>query len=313
MSEIWVAATSAVVAAGAGAAANGLFNGGSQSQQSGSQSMPSWMTQQWQKATSQANNAAGRTSDQAIAPLNPYQQYAFANARNDVGGGMPQLAQAGTYQQGIATQGINPANIQNFQNPYTSQVVNTTLGQMDRQRAQQGAAINSQATAANAFGGDRAVVAQSLNNQNWDNAMGQTAASLNNQGFNTAAGLATQDAGLRLNAAGAYQGNTLAQQQLLAGQNANLLGAGNQIQQQSQNVANWPIQQSQIMASTLNAGVGGTTTSNGQYGNYNGLLQNALSGFNFGNNLYQQYQNPISPQQEQDAITGAQQYFYPNQ
>lgn len=300
----WGAVAGAVI----GVAGQALTQGGSQSQQSSQQQMPPWMQNQWQSVINMSNTAANRTAGQAVAPLTANQNQAFANAQANYGGGQPMLGQAMTANQGVMNNGLSPQSIQNYMNPYTSNVVNTTLGQMQLQENQQGAAINSQATAANAFGGDRAAVAQALNNQNWTNAMGQTAASLNNQGFMNAGQMAAQNANLQLQGASGLQSNVMNSQNLQFQQNQNLLAAGNQQQAQNQNVANWPIQAAQIAGSALNPGVGGSVQSSGNYSNYNSPLQNGMMGANLGNQLYQYY-NPLSQGQVDDAITGAGQYF----
>lgn len=303
----WGAVAGAVVGSVANAALNG---GGSQSQQSSQQQMPPWMQNQWQTVINMGNTAANRSASQAVAPLNANQNQAFANAQTMYGSGQQGMGMAGGMDTNVMQAGISPQSIQNYMNPYTSSVVNTTLGQMQQQENNQDAAINSQATAANAFGGNRAAVAQALNNQQWTNAMGQTAASLNNQGFMNAGQLAAQNAATQLQGANQLQNNILGSQQLLMGQNQNLLNAGNQQQQQSQNVANWPIQAAQIAGAALNPGVGGTVQSSGQYGNYMTGLQSGMMGANMGNNLMNYYNNAgLTDEQLQNAITGAGQYF----
>ena len=109
-----------------------------------------------------------------------------------------------------------------YMNPYTNEVIDRSLSDLERGR--QGAISNTQgqATAAGAFGGSRHGVADSLTNREFADSAGSLSANLRNAGWNTALGAAQFDIGNRL---GADQFNS---QQGLAGANFRL-GAANQL------------------------------------------------------------------------------------
>ena len=110
------------------------------------------------------------------APGNP--QNVYQSAAQGVG-------QAGATSGQIAT--YNPAqfgaDVAQFQNPYTQQVTNQTLADLERQRQMAVNTTGAQATAAGAFGGSRHGVAEALTNQGFANTGAQTLANLNSQGF----------------------------------------------------------------------------------------------------------------------------------
>jgi len=84
-------------------------------------------------------------------------------------------------------------NMQQYMNPYTQQVVDTSLQDLERSRQmaqQQGAA---QAVKAKAFGGSRQGVAEAETNRAYADQAAKTAAGLRSQGFDTASQLAQAD------------------------------------------------------------------------------------------------------------------------
>lgn len=109
-----------------------------------------------------------------------------------------------TFAQGLQ-------NISQYQNPYTNEVVNTTLSDIDRQRQMQQQQVNAQALSRGAFGGSRQAVAEAENARNFADIGARTAAGLRSQGFNTAAQMLGQDIGTSQQA---LQGlNTFGEQQ----------------------------------------------------------------------------------------------------
>lgn len=139
------------------------------------------------------------------AGLSPLQQNAGSllsgNARN---AGMDAM-QSGVNAAQSATGDIL-SGIQKYQNPYQQDVINATMGDMERQRQMQRVTDNQSAASAHAFGGSRQGVADSLTNEAYQRTGASTLANLNQQGFNTAAGLAGNDANRNLQA-----GQTLGQ------------------------------------------------------------------------------------------------------
>lgn len=218
-------------------------------------------------------------------------------------------AALGAYSpQAVQAAQLNPANISQYMNPYTQQVVDTTMADMERARQQAIGQINQQATAAKAFGGSRQAVAQDLTNQQYGQQLASTLANLRSQGYTQAANmlaqnvanqqqanLANQAAGLsgaqfRLGAAqqlGALGG---AQQagQYQAGQALMGLGSAQQqlAQQQLDATRNLPLQQLQTIQSALGlnpANLGMTQTSPLYQNTGASALGGALGGAYLGN------------------------------
>jgi hypothetical protein len=103
----------------------------------------------------------------------------------------------------VTGQGYNPIygnaaqldlnSIGNYMNPYTQNVIDTTMSDLARQRQMQGAADNASAVKAGAFGGTRQAVQNALTNEAYDRNTASTVANLRNTGFNTALGAAQGD------------------------------------------------------------------------------------------------------------------------
>ena len=114
------------------------------------------------------------------------------------------------------------ANIGQYMNPYQSEVIDRTLGDLDRARMMQQQQTGDAAARAGAFGGSRQGVLEAETNRAFFDRAGNVAAGLRAQGFDTAAGLAGQDLGRGLQAQLANQGidqsltgmNLQAQQQM---------------------------------------------------------------------------------------------------
>lgn len=94
--------------------------------------------------------------------------------------------QAEGFANGASYQPITGSDIASFQNPYTSQVVDATNADLDRQAAIARQGVASQAVASGAYGGDRATVAASLSDDNYARQKALADATLNQQGFTTA-------------------------------------------------------------------------------------------------------------------------------
>jgi hypothetical protein len=194
-----------------------------------------------------AQNMAGMSSQANLLP-------ATYNISQGIGGiGQAQQLALGaggadfTGSQGLmtgASQGYNPASVQNFMDPYRQQVIDETMRQMDRQGAIAGQGLAAQAVRSGAFGGEREGVQRAEMQRNIMDQKSATIANLLSQGYNQAqanamatfeqqqqrqmqAGQgigqqAAQQAQLGQAAAGLY-GN-LAQNQIAAGQGLGQLG-----------------------------------------------------------------------------------------
>lgn len=134
---------------------------------------------------------------------------------------------AGAYQPQNVRAGTAAGGINTYMNPYTQQVIDTSMADLERQRLMQQNQLGAQASAAGAFGGSRQGIAEAETNRAFAQQGGQLAAQLRQQGFNTALGASQQDVANRMQAAISNQGAGL--------QAANLgLNASNQLGNLSQ-------------------------------------------------------------------------------
>jgi hypothetical protein len=101
-------------------------------------------------------------------------------------------------------------------NPYISNVVQTTLSDLNRQREIQRQTDNAKAVAAGAFGGSRQAVVDAETNRALLDTSARTAADLYKSGYDTASGLLVGDLDRNLNAAQSNQNADLS----IVGQNA---------------------------------------------------------------------------------------------
>ena len=153
----------------------------------------------------QAGGMPTQPATPATAPAtgqpNVYQQSSDAYTQalqgtTAAGAYQPQNVQAGTAAGGINT----------YMNPYTQQVIDTSMADLERQRQMQQNQLGAQASAAGAFGGSRQGVAEAETNRAFAQQGGQLASQLRQQGFNTALGASQQDVANRMQAAIANQG-----------------------------------------------------------------------------------------------------------
>jgi len=158
------------------------------------------------------------------APVNAQQQLGIAN----INAAQPVFGQALTMAQNAA-QPLTQAQIQQYQSPYTQDVVNATQNQFNNQNAQQQSALTGNATAQNALGGNRVGVAQSNLANQQQLAQAPVIAGLYNQSYNSGVNTAlTQQQAM---AQGAY-GVANTGQAMLGAAGAQI-GAGT-LQQQTQ-------------------------------------------------------------------------------
>ena len=156
-------------------------------------------------------------ANQAVGSAANYQS-GFQGTTGGIGG------QAGNFQQGLGsarnpnvfrsqnymnqTQGYeNPnqgmqaqnyardfrQNLNQFQDPYTDQVVNQTIKDMDRARQMTANQISGDAAKAGAFGGSRSMLMQAENNRNFADRTAAAVGQLRSQGFQKAADRAQQE------------------------------------------------------------------------------------------------------------------------
>jgi len=99
------------------------------------------------------------------------------------------------------------SGIGRYMNPYTSSVLDSAIGNIDRQTALQQQRNSAAATNAGAFGGDRHAIVEAMTNSEAQKNIGDLSGSLLHSGFNTAAGLSAQDISNLMNT-GQFNANT---------------------------------------------------------------------------------------------------------
>jgi hypothetical protein len=86
------------------------------------------------------------------------------------------------------------SNMAQYQNPFTEQVINAGMNDLNRSYQMSLSGIGARAAGAGAYGGSRQGVAEAEAAKNFMDSAGQLSAGLRSQGFNTAAGLGQGDA-----------------------------------------------------------------------------------------------------------------------
>lgn len=315
-----MAATTAMVV-GAAASAYSASQSGKKSGGSQTTEIPEWQRQHIEQGFRGIDAAAGRSADEAVAGFNPDQQAGFGAVRANQGLGYGDMDANIKNAKGLTGDvAYTDVDMAKYQNPYDQQVVNTTIDDLMRMRSMNSANTRSQAEAAGAFGGDRAVLAESLNNDNLDRAGASTIAQLRQQGFNTSAGLAQNDASMRNNFALNNRGLRLSGNDQLArmiqqrrdaasSDAAGLIGVGNQQQAQDQASRDWAVKSAQLRMDAANASVhGGTTSYTGQSPDrFAAGLQGLQTGLQFGRGIYDAFNQP---QQQPAAEPDWQSYYF---
>ena len=195
---------------------------------------------------------------QGVAAALPVQQFAGFNP----------LYQAGEEQ--IVNQSLTPftgQEISGFMNPYTQEVIDRSLGDIESSRQMQDLRDRQAATQAKAFGGSRQGVQSSLTNAAALKQAADLSANLRNQGFGQAAQLAQYARG----------------QNIQGGQNVLALGGARQAfeQQQLDAIRNIGLQKLGIVQSSLGANpanLGGSVSTPYTRNVASGALGGALAG-----------------------------------
>jgi len=181
--------------------------------------------QNYGTAMNVANTPFQAFSGERVAPLNATQNNANDLVRSIAAGnvGKSMLDQASSamggilsYQPGMVaaspissrtvaadpiTAGmLRDTDLSPYLNPYTQDVIDTSLADLARARDIQRVADNQHATMAHAFGGSRQGVADSLTNDAYLRNVAGTTANLRNTGYNAAVDAATADINRKLGA-----------------------------------------------------------------------------------------------------------------
>lgn len=163
---------------------------------------PDWVTQPIQGLLGNINSLAGKDPGQFVAGANPLLTQAGTGAgalttNPGFGDASSMFKSIGGAPANTATGASLLDNLQSYMNPYTNDVVNTTLKGYDQ---------NSDITRTNqalgiartkAFGGSGEALTKSLTEGQLATGRAQTEAQLRDQAFNTGAGLSLSDAQLR--------------------------------------------------------------------------------------------------------------------
>jgi hypothetical protein len=175
--------------------------------------------------------------------------------------------------------------IDQYMNPYTQNVIDLSMQDMERQRMMQQQQIGAQAASAGAFGGSRQGLVEAETNRGFAQQGGMLASQLRNQGFQTALGASQQDVTRQLQAALANQA---------ANARAAEFGQATGLQAQGMN------QQAGLQGAQVRLGGAGTLGNLGS------------TQFNMANTLQQQQaaQGLLQQQMRQQQLNDAQQQFY---
>src|SRR6185437_15339586 len=189
----------------------------------------------------------GQVSNAAQTPYTPYTGELTAGINGQQTSGINTINQASNSAQpyyaqasNLASSAANPltaAQIQQYQNPYTQNVVNATQAQFNDQNGQQQNSLKGTAAQQGALGGDRQAVAQSQLAGQQQLAQAPTIANLYANSYNSGLNTAAQQYQQNPLAAASALGNVGAGAQSagLAGGNAQI-NAGT-LQQQTQQAA----------------------------------------------------------------------------
>lgn len=222
---------------------------------------PKEVLEEYKNVVNRANQVADLPLNQytgaTLAGFSPMQNAAFQNINNAQGAYQPYFnAASGLINQGTqqyTPMAYNAENLQQFQNPYTQNVINSTMANMDIENAKAQQGLTSNAIAKGAWGGDRSGLVKNDLARQQALANGQVIAGLENQGFqnaqnqfNTQNQMGLQSAGLNsqnaFTGAGQYGAlGTNALNNTLNAANAQY-GAGEAQQNLEQNALNIPYQ-----------------------------------------------------------------------
>lgn len=260
--------------------------------------------------------AAQQAYNQAAQPA-----AAIGNLANVAGAGMGQLsagaADIDTAQRMamMGTQGYNPYSAQAFMNPYMQDVIQQSLGEINRQGDIARQNLQAQAVRAGAFGGSREGVQRAELERGLSQTRNQAVLSALQQGYGAAQQQAQQafeqqqqralGAAGTVGQLGATQAGLAGQYANIAGQQANILGQQSQLQQAlGQGIGNLAAQQFGI-GQNMAQGLGSLATQIGNIGVQQGAMGQTAQGLgqqdvNFLFNLGAQQQK--QSQAELDAL-----------
>lgn len=157
-----------------------------------------------------ARDVANQLGQREFADFNPQYTTGETMAMNTATGGVgtQNLNTAADLTRAAAgysptSVGYDQSMIDQYMNPYTNEVINNSIADLERARQSAVQQMGQRANAAKAFGGSRQGVAEALTNKEYGTQAGTMISNLRSQGFNNAvqnamqAQLANQAAGLQ--------------------------------------------------------------------------------------------------------------------
>ena len=169
--------------------------GGTTQQTSSSSGPPPQVMAEYQSLVDRATNVANQPyqpyQGEQVAPLSGQTLQGLGGINSYANSAQPYLGAAGAMTMG-ASAPVNPeqfqgmGSLQNYMNPYTSSVVDTTQAEMNNQNQQQAQFLNSANISSGAFGGDRAGIGQSILANQQQLAEAPTIAGLNQANYTQA-------------------------------------------------------------------------------------------------------------------------------
>lgn len=295
------AAAGAALAGGVAGAASSKSNPGSQTVSQQTQ-LPPWLNYASQANLQQAfgvgQNLLGPYGGPRVAGLTPGMTADLAGLQENVGSTAPAngvaqniAANVAGFTPGQVTPGLlATTDLTPYMNPFTANVIGSSMDVMDQQRKNALNDIGDQARTAGAFGGSRQGVQEGVTNAQYGLLGGQLASQLQDENFKQAQGAAGTDiannlqaqetnqsagltgAGLNLNAAGTLGSlASTGQNDFLQGLMAAIQGQGLAQNQQQQEInagqaaygaaQEFPVQQLQIVEQALGMTPYGTTST----------------------------------------------------
>jgi hypothetical protein len=127
-----------------------------------------------------------------VAGFNPDQLQGFDSAR-----GSFQDSMSYNPRGLLSDMGTQPLDIQSFQNPYNTQVIDQSLNDLDRARQIRLQSDQDRAIGAGAFGGSRSALLEAETNRNFADAAARTSSNLRQSGYNNSLNAAMQDRNFR--------------------------------------------------------------------------------------------------------------------
>ena len=274
-----------------------MGGGGQTEQQSSTQQisqvqLPPWVNQAAQQNYALAQDIANRPltqySGQQVADTGPQMQQAWNLAANSGAAGADQynaaqagyLTAAGTPATQVTPQTLSGTSLQPYLDPFTSQVINTTMPLMQQQLAQAKMGTGDQATANRAFGGSRQGVQEGVADAQSALNAAQLNAQLQSQNFGQAQAAATGDITRNLQAQTANQAANQANINSLIQASGGLAGLGTQAQQNQRQqfleLSTAGAQQQQQAQAIIDAQKAKFAQANAYPGQQLGVLQSAL-------------------------------------